>query len=104
TSTVRNSTRPPYFCTAQSIPTLQRREFRLRSKSSRFVQSLDADAFSKLSGLAQERGITTQELIRAVIIPDWMETESSEPGPYLSRSRAICRFRSYGTRVSSRSA
>jgi len=83
---------------------LQRREIRLRSRSSRFIQSLDADAFSKLSRLAQERGITTQELIRAVIIPDWMETESSEPGPYLSRPRAICRFRSYGTRVTSRSA
>src|SRR5712691_6525660 len=83
---------------------LQPREIRLRSRSNRFIQSLDSDAFSKLSSLAQERGITTQELIRAVIIPEWMETESSDPGPYLSRPRPICRFRTYRTRVTSRSA
>ncbi|HVH15816.1 MAG TPA: hypothetical protein VNA15_08890 [Candidatus Angelobacter sp.] len=69
------------------------REIQLRSRSSRFIQSLDADAFSQLSRLAKERGITTQELIRAVIIPDWMQAESSQPGLYLSRPRAMCRFR-----------
>ena len=36
------------------------------------MQSLDPEIYSQLRKLAKDRGITMQELIRAVIVPDWM--------------------------------
>ena len=41
----------------------------------KFMQSLDDDIFKKLQRIADSRGITIQELIRAVIIPDWLKEE-----------------------------
>jgi predicted DNA-binding ribbon-helix-helix protein len=38
----------------------------------KFMQTLDNDIYKKLSKMAKERGITIQELIRAVIIPEWL--------------------------------
>ncbi len=38
----------------------------------KFMQSLDHAVFAELTKIAKERGITMQELIRAVIVPDWM--------------------------------
>lgn len=40
----------------------------------KFMQSLDDDIFKELSQIAKEKGISVQELIRAVIIPEWLET------------------------------
>jgi hypothetical protein len=39
----------------------------------KFMQTLDDDIFKKLTGIANSRGITVQELIRAVIIPEWLK-------------------------------
>jgi hypothetical protein len=39
----------------------------------KFMQSLDPQVYAELRKLAKERGITMQELIRAVIVPDWMK-------------------------------
>ena len=39
----------------------------------KFMQTLDEAVYEKLSKIAKERGITIQELIRAVIIPEWLE-------------------------------
>lgn len=39
----------------------------------KFMQTLEQEIFDKLTELAKERGITVQELIRAVIIPDWLK-------------------------------
>jgi hypothetical protein len=36
------------------------------------MQSLDPEIYSQLRKMAKDRGITMQELIRAVIVPDWM--------------------------------
>jgi len=36
------------------------------------MQSLDPEIYAQLRKMAKERGITMQELIRAVIVPDWM--------------------------------
>lgn len=36
------------------------------------MQSLDPQVFTQLTKIARERGISMQELIRAVIVPDWM--------------------------------
>lgn len=40
---------------------------------SKFMQTLDDEIFNRLQKIANERGITIQELIRAVIIPDWLK-------------------------------
>jgi hypothetical protein len=39
------------------------------------MQSLDQEILDKLTVMAKKRGITVQELIRAVIIPDWLKEE-----------------------------
>jgi len=41
----------------------------------KFVQTLDDEIYKRLEQIAKQRGITVQELIRAVIIPDWMQTQ-----------------------------
>jgi hypothetical protein len=38
----------------------------------KFMQSLDPQVYAELRKIAKERGISMQELIRAVIVPDWM--------------------------------
>lgn len=43
------------------------------SKSQKFMQTLDLDIYSKLKRIAEQRGATVQELVRAVIIPEWLE-------------------------------
>ena len=44
-----------------------------RGKPCKFIQSLHERNFNRLQEIANERGITIQELIRAVIIPDWLK-------------------------------
>jgi hypothetical protein len=41
----------------------------------KYMQTLEAKVFSELRRLAKERGVNVQELVRAVIIPDWMRDE-----------------------------
>ncbi len=42
------------------------------ASSHKFLQSIDDDYFYLLGKAARTRGVTVQELIRAVIIPDWI--------------------------------
>jgi predicted DNA-binding ribbon-helix-helix protein len=42
----------------------------------KFMQTLDEEIYRKLEEIAKERGINVQELIRAVIVPDWMQDRS----------------------------
>ncbi len=54
----------------------------------KFMQSLDPTVYTELRKIAKERGITMQELIRAVIVPDWMKKdESARSGGSPRRSR-----------------
>lgn len=46
----------------------------------KFMQSLDEKVFKELEEMANGRGITIQELIRAVIIPEWLESLASAKG------------------------
>ena len=39
----------------------------------KFMQTLDQDIFDKLQEIADKRGIKIQELIRAVIVPEWLK-------------------------------
>ena len=43
----------------------------------KFMQSLDPQVYAELRKIAKDRGITMQELIRAVIVPDWMRKDGS---------------------------
>ncbi len=38
----------------------------------KFMQSLNDHMYKELEKLAKQRGITVQELIRAVILPEWL--------------------------------
>ena len=39
----------------------------------KFMQTLDDEIHQKLTEIANDRGITIQELIRAVIVPEWLK-------------------------------
>jgi len=64
---------------------------------SKFMQSLGDAAYTKLRKIADDRDITVQELIRAIVIPDWLkiaekldggESQSERYRKRSSRSRA----------------
>ena len=40
---------------------------------SKFMQSLGDSAYTRLRKIAHDRDITVQELIRAIVIPDWLK-------------------------------
>ena len=46
----------------------------------RFMQTLDERVYTRLAEMATKRGITIQELIRAVIIPDWLTQQNALHG------------------------
>jgi Flp pilus assembly protein TadB len=46
----------------------------------KFMQSLDDEVFATLQKIAKERGIKVQELIRAVIIPEWLRERQRKGG------------------------
>jgi len=47
-------------------------------ESVKFMQVLDRGIFLKLKQLAKNRGVTVQELIRVLVIPDWMRKSQEE--------------------------
>ncbi len=47
-------------------------------ESVKFMQVLDRGIFLKLKQLAKSRGVTVQELIRVLVIPDWMRKSQEE--------------------------
>jgi hypothetical protein len=47
---------------------------------SKFMQSLGDSAYIKLRKIADDRDITVQELIRAIVIPDWLKTAEKHNG------------------------
>ena len=61
--------------------------------ATKFMQSLDPEIYAELRKMAKDRGITMQELIRAVIVPDWMRKSgaahdgSGKPGRSKPRNR-----------------
>ena len=65
----------------------------------KFMQSLDPQVYSELTRIAKQRGISMQELIRAVIVPDWMKkfedgTRKSNTSRTGRHSRRVRRLRS----------
>jgi hypothetical protein len=47
---------------------------------SKFMQSLGDSAYLKLRKIADDRDITVQELIRAIVIPDWLKLAEGHNG------------------------
>src|SRR2546428_4381804 len=47
-------------------------------ESVKFMQVLDRGIFFKLKDMAKSRGVTVQELIRVLVIPDWMRKSQEE--------------------------
>jgi hypothetical protein len=40
------------------------------------MQSLHQGVYEQLERMAKERGITVQELVRAVVVPEWMRIKN----------------------------
>ncbi len=41
------------------------------------MQTLAVPRYRELAGMAEERGVTVQQLIRAVVVPEWQESTKS---------------------------
>jgi len=60
-------------------------------ESVKFMQVLDRGIFMRLKDVSKSRGVTVQELIRVLVIPDWMrrfEEESKRFGLMRRHRRA----------------
>ena len=60
-------------------------------ESVKFMQVLDRGIFMRLKDVSKSRGVTVQELIRVLVIPDWMrrfEEESNRLGQMRRHRRA----------------
>ncbi|WP_179370944.1 hypothetical protein [Nitrosopumilus ureiphilus] len=47
-------------------------------KTTKFFMTIDDSVYQKIRRLASKRGITTQEFIRAIIIPEWLDREKKQ--------------------------
>ncbi len=47
----------------------------------KFMQSLHQGVYEQLEKMAKERGITVQELVRAVVVPEWMRIKNGSSAP-----------------------
>ncbi len=47
-------------------------------ESVKFMQVLDRSIFLRLKDFSKSRGVTVQELIRVLVIPDWMKRFEEE--------------------------
>jgi len=45
----------------------------MKKKTTKFFMTVDDSIYQKIKKLATKKGITPQELIRAIIIPEWLE-------------------------------
>ncbi|MBO0888265.1 hypothetical protein J2P12_04110, partial [Candidatus Bathyarchaeota archaeon] len=45
----------------------------------KFMQTMEQELYQELQRLAKERGITLQELLRAIIIPEWFKFQEAAP-------------------------
>jgi len=44
----------------------------------KFMQTLDEEIYRKLEEIAKQRGISVQELIRAVVVPEWLKAREQQ--------------------------
>ncbi|HYY90789.1 MAG TPA: hypothetical protein VE955_02240 [Candidatus Dormibacteraeota bacterium] len=55
--------------------------------NTKFMQTLEKEVYMELKALAKERGVSVQEFLRAVVVPDWMRTFNGGEHRSSSRSR-----------------
>ena len=67
---------------------------------SKFMQSLGDSAYTKLRKIADDRDITVQELIRAIVIPDWLKLAEAQNGGNAQSERHRKRISRAGARTS----
>jgi len=60
----------------------------------KFQQFFDKSKHRELQSIAKKKGITVQELIRAVIVPEWLESHPVE----VSKKRSLAIKKSWETR------
>src|SRR5215510_1459017 len=53
----------------------------ISTSTRKFMQTLDSKHFVELEVIAKRRGITLQQLVRAVVVPEWMEGRNGEQSP-----------------------
>lgn len=54
-------------------------------RTRKFMQTLDIRLFTELEKVAKSRGITVQQLLRAVVVPEWFKQENPERSKEISR-------------------
>lgn len=47
-------------------------------RTTKFFMTINDSVYQKIKQLASKRGITTQEFIRAIIIPEWLDMERNK--------------------------
>ena len=47
-------------------------------KMAKFMQTLETKVYNKLDQKAKDKGITIQELIRAIVVPQYLEKEGDK--------------------------
>ncbi len=60
----------------------------------KFMLSLRDESFELLQTEAEDRGISIQELIRAVIIPDWVKLNNVTKPPFDNGNNGLRAYRS----------
>ena len=72
-------------------PILHARPWLKSSLQAKFMQSVHQGVYEQLERMAKERGISVQELVRAVVVPEWMRIRkgSSAPNAQLSDRNTI---------------
>jgi len=63
------------------------------------MQSLGDSAYTKLRKIADDRDITVQELIRAIVIPDWLKLAEAHDGGNAQSERRRKRISRAGVRT-----
>src|SRR2546425_10179526 len=66
-------------------------------KLAKFMLSLRDESFELLQTEAEDRGISIQELIRAVIIPDWVKVNTASKPAFDNGNNGIRSYRSTTT-------
>ena len=51
-------------------------------RTTKFFMTINDSVYQKIKRLASKRGITTQEFIRAIIIPEWLDIERNKKNPF----------------------
>lgn len=76
------------------------RELVMRTR--KFMQTLDSKLYLDLEKVARNRGITVQQLLRAVVVPEWFKQENPEKSKTIDKRLAKLRQRQRAQRLAPR--